>query len=101
MLDLLWLIKYLTRILHQNIIKKRALCSFYLEPLTENDIIRLIQSLKEAAVGYDGLRSSILKLSLPHISSPLTYVINLSLIEGIFLDEMKIANVIPLFKYDD
>ena len=60
-----------------------------------------MQSLKEAAAGSDGLRSSILKLSLPHISSPLTYVINLSLIEGIFPDEMKIANVIPLFKCDD
>ena len=38
---------------------------------------------------------------LRHISSPLTYVINLSLIEGIFPDEMKIANAIPLFECDD
>ena len=93
------------KILHQDTppkhyLRNRALYSFDLEPVTENEIRRLIQFLKEAAAGYDGLRSSILKLSLPHISSPLTYVINLSLIEGIFRDEMKIATVIPLFKYD-
>ena len=74
-------------------LRNRASYSFYLEPFTENK--------KEAAAGHDGLRTSILKLSLPHISSPLTYVINLSFIEGIFHDEMKIANVIPLFKCDD
>ena len=76
----------------EHYLRNRALYSFYLEPVTENEIIQLIPSLKEAAAGYDGLRSSILKLSLPHISSPLIYVINLSLIEGIFPDEMKIAN---------
>ena len=75
--------------------------SLYLEPVAENEIIRLVQSLKEAAAGYDGLSSSILKLSLSHISRPLTYICNLSLVEGVFPDEMKITNVIPLFKCDD
>ena len=82
-------------------LKNRLVYSLYLEPVTENEIIRLVQSLKEAAAGYDGLSSSILKLSLSHISRPLTYICNLSLVEGVFPDEMKIANVIPLFKCDD
>ena len=33
--------------------------------------------------------------------TPLTYISNLSLQEGVFPDELKIANVIPLFKSDD
>ena len=40
-------------------------------------------------------------MSLPFIYTPLTYISNLSLQEGVFPDELKIANVIPLFKSDD
>ena len=38
---------------------------------------------------------------MPVICTPLTYICNLSLQEGVFPDELKIANVIPLFKNDD
>ena len=82
-------------------IKMKAVYSVYLEPVTESEIRELVTSLKSAAPGYDNLRSSILKLSLPFICTPLTYISNLSLQEGVFPDELKIANVIPLFKSDD
>ena len=79
----------------------KAVYSLYLEPVTESEIRELVTSLKFAAPGYDNLRSFILKLSLPFICNPLTYISNLSLQEGVFPDKLKIANVIPLFKYDD
>ena len=79
----------------------KAVYSLYLEPVTESEIRELVTSLKSAAPGYDNLRSSILKLSLPFICTPLTYISNLSLQEGAFPDELKIANVIPLFTCDD
>ena len=82
-------------------IKKKTIFSLYLEPVTEAEIRRLIMSLKSSAPGYDNIRSSILKMSLPIICTPLTYISNLSLQEGVFPDELKIANVIPLFKSDD
>ena len=82
-------------------IKMKAVYSLYLEPVTESEIRELVTSLKSAAPGYDNLRSSILKLSLPFICTPLTHISNLSLQEGVFPDELKIANVIPLFKSDD
>ena len=82
-------------------IKKKTIFSLYLEPVTEAEIRRLIMSLKSSAPGYDNIRSSILKMSLPFICTPLTYISNLSLQEGVFPDELKIANVIPLFKSDD
>ena len=34
-------------------------------------------------------------------SLPLVNIINLSMEEGVFLDELKIANVIPLYKSND
>ena len=45
--------------------------------------------------------ASILKFSLPVIRSPLTHILNLSLLEGVFPNELKIANVLPLYKADD
>ena len=32
---------------------------------------------------------------------PLTYVINLSIVQGDFLDEMKLAKVLPIYKYEN
>ena len=59
-------------------IKTKVLFSLYIEPVTESEITKLVTSLKFAAPGYDNLRSSILKLSLPIICAPLTYLSNLS-----------------------
>ena len=39
--------------------------------------------------------------SSKYIAQPLSYICNLSLKEGIFPEELKIANVIPLFKKDN
>ncbi len=40
-------------------------------------------------------------LSLPFICHNLVHLLNLSLSQGIFADELKVANIIPLFKSDD
>ena len=58
-------------------------------------------SLKLATPGYDMISSSVLKWTLESIYEPLCYICNMSLQEGVFPDEMKIANVIPLYKCDD
>ena len=79
----------------------KAVYSLYLEPVTESELREVVTSLKSAAPGYDLLRGSILKLSLPFIWTLLTYISNLSLQEGVFPDELEITNVIPLFKCDD
>ena len=39
--------------------------------------------------------------SLPVTNGPLTYILNLSLLEGVFPSELKVGNVLPLFKADD
>ena len=60
-----------------------------------------MSSLKNSSPGYDNLSPSILQLSLPLLCPLLTHICNLSLSEGIFPDELKLANVIPIFKSGD
>ena len=45
--------------------------------------------------------ASILKQCLDTYIDPLTYLINLSINQGIFPDELKIAKVLPIYKSDD
>ena len=81
--------------------KAKVTFSLYLEPVTEQEIYKIVSSLKNSSPGYDNLSPSILQLSLPLICPLLTHICNLSLSEGIFPDELKLANVIPIFKSGD
>ena len=49
----------------------------------------------------DEINKDILELSIPHIKNLLIFLLNQSLLQGIFPEELKIANVVPLFKNDD
>ena len=82
-------------------IKNKAVYSLYLEPVNESEIKKLISSLKSNTPGYDMIGSAALKWCVDFISELLSNVCNMSLQEGIFPDELKIANVIPLYKCDD
>ena len=75
--------------------------SIYLNPVTHEEIKQILFSLKNSATGWDDIGASILKLSSESIVQPLSVVCNLSLSEGIFPHQLKIANVIPLYKSDD
>ena len=75
--------------------------SIFLEPVAQNKINQIIISLNDNAQGYDDISAMLLKVSSPYISQPLAYICNLSLQEGKCPDELKIANVIPLYKSDD
>jgi Notch-like protein len=44
------------------------------------------------------ISSRILKLSGPFISSPIKYICNRMLIQGVFPDRLRYATVIPLYK---
>ena len=79
----------------------RLIESIYLEPVTENEIITLIKALKDTATGFDNMNSTSLKISSETLIKPLTHICNLSLTQGIFTSQLKIANVIPLYKSDD
>ena len=44
---------------------------------------------------------SMLKRVFKTVSEPFTYICNLSFVEGVFPDKMKMARVIPLYKSGD
>ena len=81
---------------------KQPLFNFLtLDPVTESELHLIFTSLKNAAPGYDEIKIEPLKLVLEFIAEPLSYLCNLSFNQGIFPAELKIANVIPLYKKDD
>ena len=51
--------------------------------------------------GYDDINFNVAKKCFGEISEPRKHLFNLLLANGIFPEKMKIAKVIPLFKYDD
>jgi hypothetical protein len=66
------------------------------------EIRKIIKSLKtKSSCGYDEISAKVLKVSMPYIISPLTYICNTSLAQGIFPDRLKLAVVKPIFKNGD
>jgi hypothetical protein len=64
-----------------------------------NELKEIIKSLKtKDSCGYDEISHKILKVSMPFIVSPLTYICNKSLATGDFPAHLKYAEVRPLFK---
>ena len=79
----------------------RLIESIYLEPVTYMEIDQIIKELKNGAPGYDEITAFVLKDTRQSISNPLCYLCNLSLSGGVFPKELKLANVLPLFKTGD
>ena len=76
--------------------------SMYIEPVTEEEILQLVNNAKsKTSIGHDGLDMCLVKKIIPYIVTPLKHFFNTSLQKGIFPDSMKKACVIPLFKSGD
>ena len=75
--------------------------SIYLTPVTDNEIFKIIYSLKKSSAGWDDTRANVIKGIKSTIVTPLTHVCNISLRSGIFPEELKKANVVPIFKSGD
>ena len=82
--------------IHQNISD-----SMYLNEVTVNEVKNVIVSLKEASPGWDDIHAKIIKCTYNLFMDPLTHVLNLSMLQGVVPNELKIARVIPLFKADN
>lgn len=75
--------------------------TIFLKPATENEIILNFKKLKSSSSGSDEISPKVLKYCHLPLIQPLKHIINLSLSQGVFPNELKIANVIPLFKSGD
>ena len=81
--------------------KQRVAESIFLEPVVEGEVLSIIKRLKNGSAGWDGIQARILKSIKSVIIKPLTHVLNLSLSTGTFPTELKVANVVPIFKSGD
>jgi hypothetical protein len=69
---------------------------------TTKEIENIIKSLKSKnSCGYDEISVTILEVSSPFITAPLTYICNRSILSGSFRTRLKYSVVKPLFKKGD
>ena len=69
--------------------------------VTVNDVKTIVSQLNNSSAGPDDLPASIMKQVSNEYCIPLTYLINLSVLQGDFPSEMKLAKVLPIYKADN
>ena len=73
--------------------------SIFLSPTTGEEIRSLISKLpNKKSSGFDNIEYIILKEIKDCISPKLAEIFNLSMLEGVFPEKMKLAEVVPLYK---
>ena len=82
-------------------IKVEIFENFFISTVTADEIGKIICNFKDSAAGWDDLRPRIIKLIQSCIKRPLAHICNRSFMTGIFPSELKIANVVPIFKSGD
>ena len=79
-------------------IREGTLHSFFLTPATRVELENVIRDLKNKCPGWDGIQADPIKAAVSLLVMPLLHVVNLSFSEGVFPAELKVAQVVPLFK---
>ena len=82
-------------------VKKNVTRCIQLTPVCEEEIITILKNLKNSSPGWDGISPHIVKLTYSIFMKPLLHICNLSILHGVFPNELKIAKVIPLYKGGD
>ncbi len=67
-------------------------------PVTEDEIKKLIMNCPNKSCTLDPIPTSLLKECLPDLLHIITSIVNKSLLEGCFPDELKTAHIRPLLK---
>ena len=62
------------------------------------EIVNVMSLLNNSNAGYDDLQPSIMKMLTKVYIKPLTYLITISIKQGIFPEELKLAKVILVYK---
>ena len=75
--------------------------SMVMSKVSPNEVLQIIQSLKNSSPGWDDIPTYMAKQCVNNIIEPLTYLINKYFSSGIFPIELKIAKVVPIFKSGD
>ena len=60
-------------------------------PVNESEVIDIIKNLKNSSPGWDSISAKVVKATYLHFIAPLTHIMNLSITQGIFPKELKLA----------
>ena len=82
-------------------LQQDIITNLYFDPTTENEISKIIGPLKDSVSGWDDLKSSMIKHVKDCITVLLVHICNRSFVTSIFPSELKIANVVPIYKSGD
>ena len=69
--------------------------------ITDDKILNIISTMKNSASGFDELPAFIMKQCSKLYVKPLCHVLSLSIRQGVFPNELKLAKVLPIYKSDD
>ena len=73
--------------------------NFCISPTDKDEIVNIINNITmNKAVGPHSIPTNILHLIKLNISEPLSEIINLSFVKGIYFDNLNISKTIPTFK---
>lgn len=73
--------------------------TIFLEPFSVNDILTILLELKnKKSFGFDEISSELLKFCAEEFCTPLCYIINNSLLMGVFPEKLKTSIVKPIYK---
>ena len=87
--------------LPQKYLNEKIKESVLFSPVLENEVKNILMLLKNSAAGWDGFDAQIIKQIKDFIISPFTHICNLSITTGVFPRQMKIANIVPIYKSGD
>ena len=82
-------------------IQQDILSTLYFDTVSEHEICKIIGSFKDSAAGWDDLKSSMVKHIKESIIVSFMHICNWSFVTGIFPSELKIADVVPIYKSGD
>ena len=87
---------------HNDNINSFLCAQFKFSPIPVENVASTLRGLKaNKTTGLDKIPAKILKLSASIAAPSLTYIFNLSLATGIYIDDWKRARVTPIFKSGD
>ena len=73
--------------------------SFKFTPFTETFVTETVERLnKHKSPGPDGISNRVLSIAIENIKKPLTHIINLTMSKGVFPEQLKLAEVVPIYK---
>jgi len=72
---------------------------FVVKEITPFKVMKIVKSIKSTkSVGLDDISSHVLKLATDVLSIHIAYIINNSIKQNIFPEELKHAKVVPVYK---